>query len=119
MHKYLIYAAYGWLAFSGTAHFLIDVVSQYFRGKRTPGNEATLYYGLNTAYSLGQVAFGLVGLWLAWRAMALLKEPALVALSIAAAAGWLVITFLFMEYREPKVAAGIFLLLVVAASLAR
>lgn len=30
MHKSLMYAAYGWLAFSGTAHF-VDVVSQYLR----------------------------------------------------------------------------------------
>jgi hypothetical protein len=42
MHKYLVYAAYGWLTLGGTLHFFIDVVSQYMRGKRVPGPEATL-----------------------------------------------------------------------------
>ena len=55
MHRNLLYAAYGFLLLSGILHFSIDVVSQYMRGKRTPGSEATLYYGLNTAYALGQL----------------------------------------------------------------
>jgi hypothetical protein len=114
-HKGVVYAAYGWLALAGTLHFAVDVVSQYLRGKRAPGLETTLYYGLNSAFALGQVAFGLLGLFLARRAMGLLTETPALILSAAAASGWLAITFLFMEYREPKFNAGIFCALVAAA----
>lgn len=119
MHKYILYAAYGWLALSGTLHFAIDVVSQSLRGKREPGLETTLYYGLNSAFSLGQVAYGLLGVFLAWRARDLLSATPILVLSIAAALGWLAITFMFMEYWEPKLNIGIFLALVVAAAVVR
>lgn len=119
MHKYIVYAAYGWLALSGILHFAIDVVSQYLRGKRVPGMETTLYYGLNSAFSLGQVAFGLLGLFLAWRAMELLDEMPALILSAAVGLGWLVITFLFMEYWEPKFNVGIFCVLIAAAMVTR
>lgn len=119
MHQYLVYAAYGWLALSGLLHFSVDVVSQYLRGTRTPGPEATLYYGLNTAFALGQVVFGLLGLYLAWRAMSVLAETPVLLLSVAAALGWLAITFLFMDYHEPKFAAGLFCLLLCAAFVTR
>ncbi|MEL1265650.1 hypothetical protein [Pseudoxanthomonas putridarboris] len=119
MHKYIVYAAYGWLALSGSLHFIIDVVSQYLRGKREPGLETTLYYGLNSAFSLGQVAFGLLGLFLAWRAMDLLSATPVLILSVLAAFGWLAITFLFMEYWEPKLNVGIFCVLIVAAFVTR
>jgi hypothetical protein len=55
MHKYLVYTAYGWLTLSGTLHFVIDVLSQYLRGTRAPGPETTLFFGLNTAYAMGQM----------------------------------------------------------------
>lgn len=119
MHKYIVYAAYGWLALTGVLHFAVDVVSQYLRGKRAPSLETTLYYGLNSAFSLGQVAFGLLGIFLAWRAMHLLSETPALVLSVAAAFGWLAITFLFMEYWEPKLNVGIFCLLMIAASITR
>lgn len=119
MHKYIVYAAYGWLTLTGILHFAIDVVSQQLRGKRAPSLETTLYYGLNSAFALGQVAFGLLGLFLAWRAMNLLNETPALILSIAAAFGWLVITFLFMEYWEPKLNVGIFCVLIVAALITR
>jgi hypothetical protein len=119
MHKYIVYSAYGWLTLAGILHFAIDVVSQHLRGKRAPGLETTLYYGLNSAFALGQVAFGLLGLFLAWRGMDLLSETPALILSIAAAFGWLAITFLFMEYWEPKLNAGIFCVLIVAALVTR
>ncbi|HBK47469.1 MAG TPA: hypothetical protein DDZ67_13760 [Xanthomonadaceae bacterium] len=115
MHKYIVHAAYGWLVLSGSLHFIVDVVSQYLRGKREPGLETTLYYGLNSAFSLGQVAFGLLGLFLAWRAMHLLSQTPALILSAAAGLGWLAITVLFMEYWEPKLNAGLFCVLIVAA----
>jgi hypothetical protein len=119
MHKYIVYAAYGWIALSGALHFAVDVVSQYLRGKREPGLETTLYYGLNSAFSLGQVAFGLFGIFLAWKAMSLLSETPVLILSVAAALGWLAITFMFMEYWEPRLNVGIFLALLVAAFVTR
>ncbi|UYB50434.1 hypothetical protein OCJ37_10355 [Xanthomonas sp. AM6] len=119
MHKYIVYAAYGWLALSGALHFIVDVVSQYLRGKREPGLETTLYYGLNSAFSLGQVAFGLLGVFLAWRARDLVSATPVLILSIAAALGWLAITFMFMEYWEPKLNVGIFLALLVAVLVTR
>lgn len=119
MHKYIVYAAYGWLALTGILHFVVDVVSQHLRGKRAPGLETTLYYGLNSAFALGQVAFGLLGLFLAWRDMNLLSETPALILSIAAAFGWLAITFLFMEYWEPKLNVGIFCVLIIAALVTR
>jgi len=119
MNKALVYATYGWLAASGVLHFAIDVVSQYVRGKRAPGLESTLYYGLNSAFALGQVAFGLLGLFLAWRAMSLLTQTPVMLLTIAAGLGWLAITFAFMQYREPRVSVGLFCVLAIAAASTR
>jgi hypothetical protein len=119
MHKYMVFGAYGWLVLTGVLHFVIDVLSQYIRGRRAPGVEATLYYGLNSAFSLGKVAFGLLGLFLAWRAMSILSEMPVLILSAGAALGWLAIAFFFIEYWQPKFNAGIFFLLIVAAILTR
>ena len=118
MHKYLVYTAYGWLSFTGVMHFAIDVVSQHLRGKHVPSTETTLYYGLHSAFALGQLVLGLLGLWLAGRAMDLLEEPAVVAVSLAATAGWLAISVLFMEYWPPRFNTALFGVLVVAAALA-
>ena len=65
------------------------------------------------------VAFGLLGLFLAFRASHLLSEPSVMIVSIAAALGWLAITFLFMEYWEPKVNVAIFCALIVGVALTR
>ena len=86
MAKYLTFAAFGWLTFTGTLHFAIDVVSQYVRGKRAPGPETTLYYGLNSAFALGQVLFGLMCLWAARRHPDLLRDPGVALLAGAGAA---------------------------------
>lgn len=107
MHHRLVFIAYGWLAASGAMHFLADVVAQYMRGQRAPSAETTLYYGLNSAFSLGQVTFGLFGLWLAWHAMDTLLHPAVRALSLVAAAGWFVIAVTSIEYWQPKVNTAI------------
>ncbi len=115
MHRILIYAAFGWLAFSGTLHFLIDVVSPSGRGQRVPGPETTLYYGLNSAFALGQVVFALFGLWVAWRAPAVLDARPVMGLALAAAAGWLTITFAFMGYWEPKFNAAVFSVRIIGA----
>jgi hypothetical protein len=116
MHRILLYVAFGWLTAGGLLHFIIDVLSQYVRGKRVPSAETTLYYGLNTAYALGQVLFGLMGLWLTWRVAGVLDERPVVVLSLLGTIGWLLIGFVFMEYREPKVIVAIFGLLIIAAA---
>lgn len=115
MSRYLTFAAFGWLTLTGTLHFAIDVVSQYLRGKHAPGPETTLYYGFHSAFALGQVLFGLICLWAARRQPDLLRDPAVVLLSIAGAGAWLTLTFSSMEYWEPKLNAGIFVALLVAA----
>jgi len=122
MAKYVTFAAFGWLTLTGTLHFAIDVVSQHFRGKHVPGPETTLYYGLHSAFALGQVLFGLMCLWATRRQPDLLRDPAVALLATAGAAAWLTLTFSAMEYREPKLNAGIFialLLIAIAAERAR
>jgi hypothetical protein len=119
MHKYAIYATYGWLTLSGTLHFVVDVLSQYLRGKRVPGPETTLYYGLNTTFSLSQVVFGLFGLFIAWRALPLLRTTPVLLLSLTAGLCWLAITFRYMGYWEPKLNAGLFCALVVVCFVTR
>lgn len=116
MHKYILYAAYGWLTLGGLLHFLIDVVSQYARGVRSPSPETTLFYGMHTAYAVGQVLFGLLGCWLAWRAADVLGQRPVMLLSIVGAACWLAIGFIFFEYWEPKFVAAVFGILVIGAA---
>lgn len=117
MHKFIVYAAYGWLTFTGVMHFLIDVVSRHLRGLHAPGPETTLYYGLHSAFALGQFVLGLLGLWLAGRALDLFKELPVVTVSLVAAVGWLAIAVLFMEYWQPRFNAALFCVLVVAVAL--
>ena len=114
MHRILSYAAFGWLSLSAGLHFGIDVVSQYLRHKRAPGPETHLYYGLNTAFALGQLVFGLMGLLFAQQIFS--RWPG-IALSLFAAGAWLTFGFLFLEYREPRFIAAVFGGLVLAAAL--
>ena len=116
MHRWLIYATYGWLTLGGTLHFAIDVVSQYVRNKRPPGPETTLYFGLNTAFALGQILFGALGLWVARQAIELLGQGPAIALTLFAAACWLGFCFMFIEYKEPRFVVGLFALLAIAAA---
>ncbi|MEA1085190.1 hypothetical protein SFC76_13055 [Sphingomonas sp. CD22] len=115
MARYLTVAAFRWLALTGTMHFVIDVVSQYWRGKRAPGPETTLYYGLNSAFALSQVLFGLLCLWAMRKQPDLLRDPMVMVLSVAGGAAWLTLTFLAMDYWEPKLNAGIFAVLLITA----
>lgn len=116
MHTWLVYIAFGWLALTGMLHFIIDVVSQYLRGMHPPGTETTLlYYGLHSAYSLGQVAVGALGLMVAVRALPLLGTTPVMALVLLAGLGWLAIAVLFMPYVPPRINAGVFCALMLAA----
>ena len=51
-----------------------------------------LYYGLHSAFALGQILFGLVCLWAARRHPGLLRDPAIALLAGAGAAAWLALT---------------------------
>jgi hypothetical protein len=106
MRRILAYLAFTWLTLAGTLHFALDVVAQYARGKRVPGPETTLYYGLNTAYALGQVLFGLLGLLVARRAIGLLGEWPARLVCGAAAIGWFAVALTFIEYPQPRFMMG-------------
>jgi hypothetical protein len=118
MYKILVHVAFGFLTLTGSLHFAIDVVSQYVRGKRVPGPETTLYYGLNSAYALGQIAFGVLGLLAAREALDLFRRWPAIALTLGVAAAWLAIAGLFLEYREPRITVCLFGALFLAAVVA-
>ena len=119
MQKYMVYGTYGLLTFGGTMHLIIDVISGYLRGKRAPGPEATLFYGMHTAYGLSQMFVGLLGLIVAKNAMQLFGQWPALAFGIGAGLAWLVFGFIFIEFWEPKVIAGIFLALACASTVVR
>lgn len=107
--------AYGWLVLSGLLHFTIDVISQYLRGVRPSSPETTLYYGLNSTFSLGQVSFGLLALTMCWRRPALAQQPVIKAITILAGIGWILVAVGFMEYWEPVATTGTFLAAILIA----
>jgi hypothetical protein len=117
MHKILVFAAFGWLTLSGSLHFAIDVVSQCLRGKHASSPETTLFYGMNTAFALGQVKFGLLGLLVAWQALDVMGRWPVISLSLIAAACWLIFGFIFIEYWEPKFTIVVFSVLLMAAAI--
>ncbi|MDQ0203223.1 hypothetical protein [Pectinatus haikarae] len=119
MHKMFIYATYGWMVFCGAMHIIIDVVSQYLRGTRLSEPETALYWGLNIAYGLGQIVFGMFALLVARQAFEVLNQRSAIALSFTAAAAWLVFGFFFIEYSEPKIVIAIFIALLIAAVLTK
>jgi hypothetical protein len=117
MHKTLLYVAYGFLLLSAILHFCVDVVSQYIRGKRAPGPLATMYYGLNTTYAISQVLFALLALLALREGMVFMSQWPMQTLGLLAAATWLAIGFVFLEYREPKIAMAIFAALLISGIL--
>lgn len=119
MHRILVFAMFGFLTLGGALHFVIDVLAQYLRHKRSPGPETTLYYGLNTSYALSQVLFGVLGLIVARHALELASRWSVLSLALAAAVCWLVFGFVFIEYREPRIMAAIFGALVIAVAVTR
>lgn len=116
--RFLFYVPYGWLLLTGTLHFCIDVLAQYLRGKRSASVETTLYYGLNSAYALGQMVFALGALLTIYSGSLVMRQWPGLLLAFAAAAAWFAICLLFLEYREPRTTLAIFVaLLVVSACL--
>ncbi|QDX24583.1 hypothetical protein FPZ54_00090 [Sphingomonas suaedae] len=118
MYRYLTYTAFGWFVLSGTAHFSIDVLSHAFQGRHPPGRETTLYYGLHSAFALGQVAFGALALVVVVRAPHVVGTGFLLV-SAGAGIAWFAIAWVFIDYRQPTIMAGIFCVLVLACWVAR
>ncbi|ADV81568.1 hypothetical protein [Terriglobus saanensis] len=114
----LLYAAYGWLLLGGLLHFGVDVISQYVRGKRAPSPETTLYYGLNTAYALGQVLVALLAILVLRSGSSAVSHWPGLTLGFTAAAAWLAICFLFLEYSQPRMVVALFAALLACAALA-
>lgn len=117
LHIPLLYAAYGWLLFSGTLQFAIDVVGQYARGKRPPGTATTLYYGLNSAYALSQILFAALALLALSQGLVILGRWPGLTLGFLAASSWLAICVLFLEYWQPRMTVALFAALLAAAAL--
>ena len=117
MHKNLLYAAYGYLLVTAVLHYLIDVVAQYARQHRAPSAATTMYWGLHSAYSLGQVVFALTALLLVHRGSPLFSQRSGQAISMTAVVGWLLICFAFVEYIPPRINMAVVLALLIAAAL--
>ena len=119
MHRTLLYAAFGWLGISGALHYVIDVVAYYMRGQRRGDGDAMLYYGLHTAYSLGQVTGALLALLAIGTGSDLFERTAGLILGVIAVAGWLAISIAFSGYTPPRINAAIVLALLTGAMLLR
>ena len=116
LHLGLLYSAYSWLLLSGLLQFGIDVVSQAIRGKRIPGPETTLYYGLNTAYALSQILFAVLALFSIQQGLDALGRWPGVLLGLIAAAGWLAFCFRFLEYPQPRATVLVFVALLLGVA---
>lgn len=116
MHRTLLYGAFGFLLFSGVMHFAVDVVHQYLRGARAAGTETTYYFGMHSAFALGQVAFGILAILLVNSGSDLLSRLPGQVLGFAVAAGWLAICLAYIEYIPPRVNVAIFIALLAGAA---
>ena len=115
----LLYCAYSWLMLSGVLQIGIDVISQHLRGKRVPGLETTLYYGLNTAYGLSQILFAALALYVTYQHGAqLLSRSVGLYLGLVAGIAWLAFCFAFIAYPHPRTTVAVFLALLVLAAIA-
>lgn len=119
LHCLLLYGAYGWLVIGGVLHFAVDVASQYFRGKRSPSNATTLYYGLNSTYAVSQVLFGALALFAIRHDMTAMGQADGLALGLLAACAWFVLCLRFIEYPQPRVVVAVYASLLVGAALTR
>ncbi len=113
----LAYSAFAWLTLGGLVHFIVDVAAQALRGAREPGYATTQYWGLHTAFALGQVVFGLVGILIARHAAGLLHTGPFLLVAALATAGWFAVILLFSEYKQPLFWVIGFPLLLVAMAL--
>ncbi|MDG2522579.1 hypothetical protein P7B02_13600 [Caulobacter segnis] len=119
MRRNLLFVAYGYLFWAGALHFLIEVVLSHLGGRLTPGPQTSLYYGLHSAYALGQVAFGLAAVLIVRAGSDVMARRGGLAIGIAAASAWLVFAFLFIDYVQPRIHMAVVLILLIGAALSR
>ena len=115
-HRPLLYGAYSWLLVSGFLQIAIDVVSQHLRGKRVPGTETTLYYGLNSTYGVSQILFALLALFAIRQGATAIGQWSGVFLGLVAASSWFVLSLLFLEYPQPRITVALFAALLLGAA---
>ena len=108
LHGLLLYGAYGWLVIGGVLHFAVDVMSQYFRGKRVPSPATTLYYGLNSTYAVSQVLFGALALFVIRQGVTAMGQGYGLALGFLAACAWFVLCLRFIEYPQPRIVVAVY-----------
>jgi hypothetical protein len=117
LHGRLLYGAYSWFLLSGLLHFGIDVVSQYIRGKRAPGPATTLYYGLNSAYALSQILFAVLALFAIRHGVTAMGQWSGIGLGLLAACAWSVLSWVFLEYTQPRMTVALYAALLAGAAL--
>lgn len=86
------------------------------RGKRVPGPETTLYYGLNSTYALSQFLFAVLALFAIRQDLYALGRWPGIGLGLMAAAAWLGICFRFLEYPQPRATVLLFAALLLGAA---
>jgi hypothetical protein len=119
VRRNLLFVAYGYLFWAGVLHFLIEVALAHLGGRLAPGPQTSLYYGLHSAYALGQVAFGMAAVLIVRTGSDVLARRGGLAVGIAAAGAWLVLAFLFIEYVQPRIHMAVVLILLIGAALSR
>ena len=117
LHDLLLYGAYCWLVIGGVLHFVVDVASQYFRGKRMPSPATTLYYGLNSTYAVSQVLFGALALFAIWHDVIAMEQAYGIALGLLAACTWFILCLRFIEYPQPRLVVAVYASLLVGVAL--
>jgi hypothetical protein len=115
MHRAFLYGAFGFLLLTGVLHFVVDVVHQHYSGQRPAGTETTYYFGLHSAYALGQVVFAALAILIIRSGSDLLSKVPGQVISFIAVAGWFAICFKFSEYIPPRINLGIVTALLIGA----
>ncbi|WP_250009063.1 hypothetical protein [Actinoplanes sp. M2I2] len=101
---------------TGVLHFAVDVVHQHLSGHRPAGTESTYYFGLHSAYALGQVAFAALAILVVRSGSDVMSKIPGQVISLAAVAGWFVICLKFIEYMPPRINIVIVACLLVGAA---
>lgn len=108
---------FGWMALSGVLHVGADVFTPLLRQAPVPGTDRSLYFGLHSAYALGHVAAGLIGLWALMHVDHAIGLRPLLLLGTAISIGWLALALTFIPYRPPRANDALLVLLAVVALL--
>jgi uncharacterized membrane protein HdeD (DUF308 family) len=109
-HRGLVYAAYGWLLFSGVSHILIDVAAPVWRGKAAPEH----FYAMHSAYAMSKMLVGALALVAAFSGSEVFRQWPGILFGIVAGVAWLVFAFAAISYVPPKFSAALFLALAIA-----